>query len=232
MNEALYDLITATGCKPKKGASDSSVDVAFRRFGVHGSKSLCDLFLTANGGALRRLNSHFFSLAEALDIWDQAYSELEWRVFPVFADNEHESDPVVIGLDGPLQGLVCQAKHSGDWRVLAPNLKSFLRALGKFEDKKRFFVEDHDFVYPRRLSRSEIFTVKGLVDLSYSSTARWMERSTFIELALSMVRDEDLIQILRMESHPDSNSRFLIAQRLKNVPGVVAKKAVAKICQR
>ncbi len=232
MNQALWNLITATGCKPKRGAPDSSVDDAFRRFGLLASKPVRELFSTANGGNVRRINSRFFSLSEAIEIWETSYSELEWRVFPFFTDMEHESDPVVISLDGPLLGHACQARHGGDWRVLAPDLKSFLRATRKIKDNKRFFVENHGFVYPRNLSAADVFTAKGLIDLSYTSRAQWMERSTFVELALSMVHDEDLLEILRLEAHPDSNSRFLIRQRLNSRSDPAAKRAAAKICSQ
>lgn len=232
MNKTLLTQLTDAGCKPGKPAAKASVDEAFRQFGLTASKPLRDLFSTANGGKLKRLNSRFFSLKEALQIWDVGYSEMEWRFFPIFTDVEHESDPVVIGLDGPLQGYVVHAQHDGDWRVLAPSLAAFLKTLKKFPDEKRFFVEDHTFVYPRKLSEADEFAAKGLIDLSYTSKAQWMERSTFTELALSMVSDDELLKVLRMEPHPDPNSRFVIKRRLSEITGGAAKKAISKICPK
>ena len=133
-------------------------------------------------------------------------------------------------MDGPLQGYVCQAKHGSDWRVLAPNLNSFIRFLKRLPDNKRFFVEEGSFVYPRTLSEGELYVAKGLVDLSYESKATCMERSTFAELALSMISDAELLQVLRLESHPDSNSSSLIRRRLEAISTAPAKKALAKIC--
>ncbi|MCR9197658.1 MAG: SMI1/KNR4 family protein [Planctomycetaceae bacterium] len=232
MTNTLLKQLTDAGCKPGKPAAKASVDDAFRQFGFTASKPLSDLFNTANGGRLKRLNSRFFTLKEAVHIWDVGYSDMEWRFFPIFADVEHESDPVLISLDRPLQGYVVHAQHGSDWRVLAPSLAAFLKALKKFPDEKRFFVEDHPFVYPRKLSEADEFAAKGLVDLSYTSKAQLMERSTFTEFALSMVRDDELLKVLRMEAHPDPNSRFLIKRRLNAITGAAAKKAMSKICPK
>lgn len=223
----LKNLIDA-GCRPRKSVDPKRVSYPFSTFGSHCVEQILEFYSLCDGGPLSRLNCEFLSLQEATRVWD-SYSMLEWRCFPFFWDNEHHSDPVLLGIDGPIQGYVLQSQHDGRWRILARGLRSFVRSLARFKDIERFFVEAHDFDYPRTLDEEDIIAFTGMIELSYRTQARWFLGSLFTELALSMVQGDQLIELLPPLRHPNSNSRHMIEKRLNEL-GAKAKRLSKIVC--
>jgi len=223
------DLIESTGCKIRKPLAAKSRDRLVQRFDIDRVGQLKTFYEHCNGGRVKRLGCRFYPLAEAVGLWGAFDFTMDLRFLPFFVSENNESDPCVVGIDGPLRGLVFQMCHDSDSRILAANVTSFLRSLRKQEDDEYFAIEDHVFVYPKSLSQREAKKFTALMERSRNNLDHESEAERITELALSMVGDKQLLALLAPTAHPDGNSQLQIKRRLERIGTKQSAKRLAQI---
>lgn len=175
------------------------------------------LYSQCDGGAIPRLGSRIYSLAEGSRLIPWYREQLGFNVLPFFVADNSESDPCVVGVAPPLRGHVFQLCHDLPSRILAPSISSFLEVLAAWPADDPLWLEDTAFVYPRDLSPADQETVEALIGRSVSELEIEYEPQLLMALALSMMTDEACLARVRDLDHPDHNARYEISARLKSI---------------
>ncbi|TWT93268.1 hypothetical protein [Stieleria varia] len=224
------ELIESVGCKPRKPTSTKAAQRYFDDMGIASVKPLARFYETCNGGKVKRLGCRFYPLSEAVFTWSAFDFTMDLRFLPFFVSENNESDPVVVGIDGPIRGLVFQMCHDNNSRILAPNIPAFLRSLKSQDDDIYFAIEDNSFVYPKNaLTKAEETTFAKLMARTHENQYHDSEASRITELALSMVNDSQLVDLLDPLPREDRNSQFYLKRRLDAIGSKKAKALAKKV---
>ena len=221
----------AAGFRPRKPLAAKTRQQLFSRLGCPMPPEVEAFYEQCNGGRIPGLACRFYPLSEAVEIAGYYDFKISLRILPFFVSEENESDPCVVGLEPPLTGYVFQLCHDFPSRVLAPSLSSFLKSLASQEADDAFSLEDATLVYPKALSKAERKTVADLLARSRMDLEVEDEPALLVQLALSMLTDEECVSALGEADHPYHNARFLMTARLRQI-GTPAAQALLDQAER
>lgn len=228
MPTTIAKLFKSAGVRPRRALAEASQRKLLSKVGCRIPKAVADFYQSCNGGRIAAIQCRFYPLAEAVDLIGAYDFVASLHFLPLFVSENNESDPCMVGLDGPLAGYVFQICHDGPSRVHAPNINALLRSLSGISTDGFLIIEDHTFVYPKLLTASEAKTVGKLIDLSKTEREIEYEPALMIELAMSMMTDDDCVSVIGDINHPDHNARHEITYRYKRIGTPAAKRALKR----
>lgn len=228
MSTAITQLLENSRVRQQKPLAEASRRKLFSTIDCRVPKAVTDFYEVCNGGRIAGIDCRFYPLAEAVELIGAYDFVASFHFLPLFVSEHNESDPCMVGLDGPLTGYIFQLCHDGPSRVHAPTIDAMLRLLSAITLDGFLIIEDHNFIYPKSLSDSETITVDKLITRSMTELEIEYEPLLMVELAMSMMTDDECVDVIGEIEHPDHNARHEIIYRYKGIETAAAKRALTR----
>jgi len=191
-----------------------------------------------DGGEIPKLECCFYGLERAREIAEYVNEQTSMPVLPVFHGSGEASDPVCVLLETGLSGAVVQFCHDGDARVHASSFTDFLLAITEIEEEGFLEAHDHNFCFPKRMTKKEEVLADKLVELSKKDVdpdsacinAEY-EPALFAQLAQSMPLSNSGSKYLDPFTYNTGRARNDAAQKLFFEKTPEARAKLAEFCK-
>lgn len=221
MVKSTVEILQAAGFKPRKPLVEKSRNKLVGSLGVRLPTQLHSFYRECNGGRFAAYRCRFFSLAEAIETIDCFVFAQSFSYLPILVDEDSESDPCVVGLSGPLKGMVWFHPHDDDKRMLAPNFNAFAKSLVK-SAPEGLRLENAEFAFPRESTSAD----QKVMD----SVKSWCERkdldgeeAELLEMLVSSMRPSEMSELEKLMNAPIDDALVARCIRILAKSGVHAE---------